>query len=83
MTFDYGKLRGRIVEKYGTLQAFSKEMGFTPGYFAAIMKHGQAFKQSSILKMANALGINDEIGDYFFAEAVQVIEHNATKGEQR
>lgn len=77
MTFDYSKLRGKIVERYGTVKAFSGEMGFNPSWLIGILNSGKAFKTETAYKIANALGITDEIGDYFFTIAVLKTEHSA------
>lgn len=77
MTFNYSKLRGKIVEKYGNMCNFSNAVGITPGYFATTLKRGGAFRQDAIYRMAHALDIEDQIGDYFFTVDVQELEQEA------
>ena len=67
----YRKLRGRIVEKYGTLNAFYETLDITR--VAASRKiNGQAgFSQDDIRDWCQRLGIGiDEIGSFFYAENV-------------
>ena len=40
MGFEYNKLRGRIVEKYGTQAKFAQELGISPTAMSAPMSRG-------------------------------------------
>ena len=75
MTFDYSKLRGRIVEKYGTQQAFAKEMDWSERTLSLKMSGQRAWKQMDICKAVSLLQIDaSEIPAYFFVVKVQDIE---------
>lgn len=70
--FDYSKLRGRIVEKYGTLYAFGKDAGFAKTTLYERLNNKSPFSQEEIFKAANKLDIADnEISVYFFNEIVR------------
>jgi hypothetical protein len=67
MEFDYSRLRGRIVERYGTLGAFVEVLPIGSVAFTQKMKGRVAFKNDEILNMAEKLDIDKhEIPDYFF-----------------
>ena len=81
MAFDYRKLRGRIVEKYGSQSEFSTVMGLSERTLSLKMNSKVPWKQKEICKAANLLDISDnDIGDYFFTTKVQSVEHKK-KGE--
>ena len=68
---DYRKLRGRIVERYGTLNAFAEALGIS--YVQASKKvNGKAgFSQKDINEWSDLLGIElEEIGPFFYAHQV-------------
>ena len=74
MKFDYSKLRGRIVEKYGTLAKFAEAMGWTQTTLSRKLSHS-SFNVSNIIKMSELLGLSGEdIGAYFFTQKVQFSE---------
>lgn len=75
MAFDYRKLRGKIVEKYGSQSEFSVVMGLSERTLSLKMNSKVPWKQKEICKAASLLDISDgDIGDYFFATRVQNIE---------
>lgn len=75
MAFDYRKLRGKIVEKYGSQSVFSLAMGLSERTLSLKMNSKVPWKQKEICKAADLLGIPDsDIGDYFFTTRVQSIE---------
>lgn len=75
MAFDYRKLRGKIVEKYGSQSVFSLVMGLSERTLSLKMNSKVPWKQKEICKAADLLGIPDsDIGDYFFTTRVQSIE---------
>lgn len=64
---EHQKLRGRIVELYGSQGAFAKKMGKTEQCITAKLSGRTQFSQADIIAWCNALQINvDEIGVYFF-----------------
>ncbi len=68
MSYNYKKLRGRIIEKYGTQENFSKEIGISPNSLSLKMTGKTGFSKDDIIKWCEFLDIsNDEIGAYFFA----------------
>ena len=72
MAYDYRKLRGRIIEKYGTLKDFAVEMKWSDRTLSLKMKCKVFWKQPEIMKAANLLDIpSDEVMDYFFNQNVQ------------
>lgn len=76
MSFDYSKLRGRIVEKFGTLENFSKEVKISNHTISKYMNNKIPWKQTNISKAVQVLEIPpEEIPSYFFTVNVQNIEH--------
>lgn len=75
MSFDYRKLRGKIVEKYGSQSAFALAIGLSERTLSLKMNSKVPWKQKEICKAADLLDISDsDIGDYFFTTKVQKIE---------
>lgn len=71
MSFDYRKLKGKIVEMYGTQDKFANALGITPNTFSIKMNGKGEFSQGEIAKMSDLLHINmQEIPAYFFTEQV-------------
>lgn len=67
MSFDYSKLRGRMVEKYGSQTAFVKAFGVSENVFSQKMNHKVRFTSDDIVKIVDMLEIpSEEIGIYFF-----------------
>ena len=72
MNYDYSKLIGRIVERYGTRSAFAAALGMSDKSLSSKLSNKIGFKQSEICKSSVLLGIQDqEIGTYFFTQKVQ------------
>ena len=70
--FDYSKLRGRIVEKYGTIKVFADAIKMNVSTVSQLLNNHRVLDQKHIVTMAKALDINaDEIPMYFFASVVQ------------
>ena len=67
-TFDYSKLRGRIVEMFGTIGKFAEASGIRAEQFTSAFNQKRTFTQSEIIRICELLDIPDaEIGLYFFA----------------
>lgn len=67
MKFDFRKLRGKIIEKYGSIDNFSKAYGKSKQAISMKLNNKIAFSSEDIIKMTKMLDIShDEIGDYFF-----------------
>lgn len=72
MAFDYSKLRGRIIEKYGSQSSFARAMGWSERTLSLKINNLRAWTQKDIMKAAELLDIpEDEIQDYFFKQKVQ------------
>lgn len=66
-----GKLKGRIVELFGSQRAFSDKIGLTEQSITAKLNGRSQFSQADIVKWCNALEIEkDEVADYFFTEGL-------------
>lgn len=71
MSFDYSKLRGRMVEKYGSQTAFVRDFGVSENTFSQKMNHKVRFTSDDIMKITEMLDIpSEEIGVYFFTPKV-------------
>lgn len=67
MSFNFSKLRGRIVEKCGTLENFSKEMEITPTTLGKKLSGKSQWTCPEMVKACNVLDITgDEMTSYFF-----------------
>lgn len=67
MTFRYNKLRGRIVEIFGSQKAFADYLGISDATVASRLSGRLGFSQEEVYRWANALRIEkEEIGIYFF-----------------
>lgn len=68
--FDYGKLRGRIAEKYRFVGPFSRAVGLSGATVSERLNGRRDWTQSEIVAACDALDIpKNEIGDYFFSTA--------------
>lgn len=71
MAFDFSKLKGRIVEKFGSQTAFVAEFGVSENIFSQKMNNKVRFTSNDIVKIVAMLDIpQDEIGTYFFTKKV-------------
>ena len=69
--FDYSKLRGRIVEKYGSQKEFSKAMHISQATLTSKMTGLTYFTQGEILRAKTLLAIEPEsVTSYFFTVKV-------------
>lgn len=72
MSYNYSKLKGRIVEKCGNQQNFAKMMGLSERTISLKLNNERKFNQLDIDKAMNILDIPlDEMKDYFFNSKVQ------------
>ncbi len=68
MSMDYSKLRGRIVEKYGTIGNFANALDTQLQQVSRKLNSDVGFTKKDILRWCDLLDISiDEIGVYFFA----------------
>jgi len=67
MSFRYNKLRGKIVEVYGSQAKFSDKIGLSEQIITAKLQGRSSFTQENIIAWAQALNIDqNDIGEYFF-----------------
>lgn len=72
MSFDYSKLKGKIIEKFGNQIMFAKAMGCSERTLSLKLNNKVPWKQTEMRKAILLLGIADrEVQDYFFTEKVQ------------
>lgn len=72
MAFNYNKLKGRIVEIFGSQIEFSKSMGWSEKTLSLKLNGKVSWKQSDILKAIVLLKLSeDDIQEYFFSLKVQ------------
>lgn len=68
MDLKYAKLRGRIVEKFGTQGAFREQIGISKTAMSNKMTGKTAFSQKDIVEWCGLLSIDSkDIAEYFFA----------------
>ncbi len=72
MTYNYRKLEGRIVEKFGTQRNFAVAAGCCPETVTRKLTNRVAFTQAEIANWSEHLGIDaSDIATYFFTPAGQ------------
>lgn len=70
-TFDYSKLKGRIIEKFGTQYKFAKANNISDRSMSLKLKNEIGLSQDEILRWCNLLEIEKkEIPLYFFTQKV-------------
>ena len=68
MPYTYDKLRGRIIEKYGSQAKFSEALGTSNSTVSRKMSGNVGFSQKDMKKWGRLLDIDvSEFGEYFFA----------------
>lgn len=73
MSFDYSKLSGRIVEKYGTQYNFAIALGLSERSLSLKLNHKVPWKDTEIYRTIELLEIKEEdIYEYFFKPKVQI-----------
>lgn len=67
--FNSGKLRGKIVEKYGTVAAFSKELGISEVAMHKFLAGKSDWNRQRIIQACEKLGVTEpvEFRDLFFS----------------
>ena len=72
--FNRSKLRGRIVEKFGTQGEFAKAIGGVQATISQLLNSENNPNSETIYKWAQALDIGtEEIGEYFFTPEIKEI----------
>lgn len=74
MAFNYNKLRGKIVEIYGSQIEFAKAMKWSEKTVSLKLNGKVPWKQTDIMTAVQLLRLSEsDIQDYFFAVEVQNI----------
>ena len=72
MTYNYSKLRGRIIEMFGTQSSFASALGLSETTLTHKLHSRKDWKQTEILRACELLEIPvAEVVSYFFAPKVQ------------
>lgn len=72
VAYDYSKLRGKIVECYGSQASFAKKVELSERTLSLKLNGKIGFTQTDIESFVDALGIKrSEIQSYFFTINVQ------------
>lgn len=80
MSFDYQRLKGKIVEKYNKQSDFARAMQMSERTLSLKMNGKVAWKQTEIMKAIKLLDLKDsDIQPYFFVIKVQNIEQRPSK----
>jgi hypothetical protein len=67
VTYQYDKLRGKIVEKFSTLDNFAKALNMSRPTLSLKINNRSEWSQTEIKKACKLLGIKDrEVAEYFF-----------------
>lgn len=67
--FNHSRLKGRIIEKFGSQKAFAQKIGMPEVTLCRRLKGNFYFSQEEIYVVANALGISmTELDKYFFTK---------------
>lgn len=67
MNYKYDKLRGRIVEKYGSQEKFAELIGISSNSMSKKMNGKTGFSQKDIVRWSEILDIKkSEYSEYFF-----------------
>lgn len=75
MKFNYSKLKGRIIEKFGKQENFAKAFGVSTATISNKLNNKTYWDNPEIAKAVELLEISpDEINDYFFNYKVQGLE---------
>lgn len=68
MNYTYDRLRGRIIEKYGSQEKFAEILGLSSNSMSKKMNGKTGFSQKDIVRWSQLLDIDkSEYSSYFFA----------------
>lgn len=71
--FDDSRIRGKIIEKYGSCKEFSKHVAESPTTISRLLRGHGVFTQYIIYEWAVVLGMSrEDIGYYFFNFDIEV-----------
>ena len=68
--FDYSKLKGKIIEKYGTQKEFINTIHMSEPTFINKINNGSYFKQDEIITIMSSLELSLEYVKEFFYDKV-------------
>lgn len=69
MSFDYSRLRGKIVERFGTIESFAQKLGATATTVGRKLSGKSEWTQAEIIKSCELLQIPlPELTAYFFTD---------------
>ena len=72
MTFEYGRLKGRIIEKFGSQKKFAETMGCSEATITKKLTNSVGFDTEEIVLWCRTLEIeHEDIPAYFFVLSVQ------------
>lgn len=72
--YNYSKLKGRIIEKYGSQSGFANVLGVTQSTLSQKLNGHYNFSQNEINVISKYLEIKkEEIGVYFFTSKVRKV----------
>lgn len=72
MAFNYSKLKGKIIEVFGSQSEFAKAMDWSERTLSLKMNGKVPWKQPDILKAISLLNLSEsDIQEYFFTMEVQ------------
>lgn len=67
--FDYSKLRGRIVEKYGNMSAFAEAAGITKVSLSLKLNNKLSITKNDIVNWSELLDISlEDMGAFYFVK---------------
>jgi transcriptional regulator with XRE-family HTH domain len=74
MLFDYSKLRGRIVEKFGTMSAFADYIGISEVALSRKLNNKIAISREDMIAWSKALDVSlNEYGAFYFAQKLNEV----------
>ena len=72
IVFDFSRLLGKIIERYGTRQSFADAIGITPTTIGSKLDGDRTWTQDEIIAACDLLGIEyTDIPSYFFVRRVE------------
>ena len=73
MSYDYSRLKGKIIEKYGSNAKFAEDMDWSERTLSLKLNNKVAWKQPEIVKAIGLLSLDEnDITGYFFKLKVQI-----------
>ncbi len=74
MRFDYSKLRGKIVEKFGNYTNFCDKIGWTTSELSSKLSNKRHFTVTDIYSISKVLELQtEEIGAFFYTPEVSEV----------